>query len=86
MISMFSSSFLQCSGLFVDSAFPHATAVAEDAEADDVQLFRSPDSRVQRLGPNVGSIAGGKQPANHRISLEDTTHISRHHACRQTSM
>jgi hypothetical protein len=84
VFSMFSSSFLQCSGLFVDSAFPHATPVAEDAEADDVQLFRSPDSRVQR--PNVGSIAGGKQPANHRIFLEDTTHISRHHACRQTSM
>jgi len=75
---------LVSSGLFVDSAFPHATAAAEEAEADDVQLFRSPDSRVQR--PNVGSIAGGKQPANHRIFLEDTTHIPRHHACRQTPM
>lgn len=40
---------LESSGLFVDSAFPHATAWAEEAEAaDDVQLFRSPDSRVQR--------------------------------------
>jgi hypothetical protein len=84
---------LESSGLFVDSAFPHATpwVWAEEAEADDVQLFRSPDTRLEGSAFECWlSQATGKQAAKHLIFLEQTAtckHIPRHHyACRQTSM
>lgn len=76
VFSMFSPSFLQSSGLFVDRAFPHATACAEEAEADDVQLFHSPD---QTREGSALAIAGGKQASSKTLDLSRTNcHVQTH--------
>lgn len=76
VVLMFSFSILQSSGLFVDRAFPHATAWAEEAEADDVQLFHSPD-QTRGFSALALAIAGDKQSSQ-------TSDLSRTHRHVQT--
>lgn len=67
------SLFLQSSGLFVDSAFPHATAAEKaEAEADDVQLFHSPDQTGLEGPGSALTIAGGKQATSKTSDLSRT--------------